>query len=81
MSMSVSSGPGKLRLWTGSSTWPMLGVIVGYRQADQWWQAQARPMLAALTGKACCCRMMGDDCWWFFSNSARSLEFSASSTE
>lgn len=42
---------------------------------------KAKPVLVALTGKACCCRMMGPVWWRFFSSSSRSLAFSASSTE
>ena len=41
----------------------------------------SEPVLVSLTGRACCCRMMGADWWRFLSSSARSLEFSASSTE
>ena len=38
-------------------------------------------VLVGLTGRACDCRMMGADWWQFLSSSARSLEFSVSSTE
>lgn len=65
--------------WSWSSTWIVLNN--GCAPGDLPGQGQATPVPAALTGRACCCRMMGADRWRLLSSSARSVEFSASSTE